>query len=478
MIHRFLFYFLEWCNYLVVIYFISLNSVYLLTSLLAFRSLRKYARRLKSFYVEEIISTGGAPPITLLAPAYNEEATCVESVKSLLTLRYPDYEILVANDGSKDATFERLREAFDLHPIARAPTAAIPTASVRGMYRSRRHPNLWVLDKENGGKADTLNAGINYCRTPIFCAMDADSLLEPDSLIRLVRPFLENSTTVAAGGIIRIVNDCHVRAGLVSNIRLPRNFLAKFQVLEYLRAFLAGRMGWDAINATLIISGAFGLFRRSVVVEAGGYATKRTSFETVGEDMELVVRLHRYCREQKMPYQIAYVPDPVAWTECPESVKVLGRQRNRWQRGLFEVLIRHRRMLFNPRYGRIGLLAYPYFFFLEGFGPLIELFGYIAFALTLFFGFGSPIYIIGFFAVAFVLGMALSIAAVALEELSFRRYPRFLDLIQLFALSVIETFGYRQLNSFWRVQGFFSALMRKKGWGKMERKGFSREILK
>ncbi len=462
-------------NYIVIFYFVTLNLVYLVTSLLAFRYLRKYARRLKSFSVDDLLTMGGLPPITLLAPAYNEEATCVESTRSLLTLRYPDYEILLINDGSKDNTLQRLIDSFELTEATRAPTSAIPTAQVRSIYNSNRYPNLWVIDKENGGKADTLNTGINYCRTPIFCAMDADSLLEPEALTRLVRPFLEDASTVAAGGIIRIANGCTVRSGIVTDIRLPKNLLAKFQVLEYLRAFLAGRMGWEAIDSTLIISGAFGLFRRSTVVEAGGYATSRTAFETVGEDMELVVRLHRYCREQKMPYHIAFVPDPVAWTECPESLNILSRQRSRWQRGLIEVLTHHSKMLFNPRYGRIGLLAVPYFFFLEGLGPVIELFGYISFMVTLLLGAASPTYIVAFLVVAFLLGMALSIASVGLEELSFRRYPHFSDILQLFFLSTIEIFGYRQMNSYWRFQGFMAAMLKKKGWGKMERKGFLTE---
>ena len=462
-------------NDLTLVYFIVLNTVYLVTSLYAFRALRKYTRRLKSFFTDDLVTSAGAPPITLIAPAYNEEATCVQSIRSLLTLKYPEYEILLVNDGSKDATLERLIDAFELVPSARAPTAELPTTPIRGIFHSRIYPILWVIDKVNGGKADTLNAGLNHCRTPLFCAMDADSLLEREALLRIVRPFLEESTTVAAGGIIRIVNGCSVQSGNITDIRLPKKFLAKFQVLEYLRAFLSGRMGWDTLGATLIISGAFGLFRRAIVVEAGGFATFRTSFETVGEDMELVVRLHRYCREQRIPYRITYIPDPVAWTECPETLKVLGRQRDRWQRGLSQVMMRHRRMLLNPRYGRIGLLAYPYFFFLEMLGPLIELCGYISFLMTILLGAYTLLYVATFFMVAFVLGMALSLAAVSLEELSFRRYPRMKDLMQLFFLAILENFGYRQINQYWRVRGVFSALFRKKSWGKMEHKGFGGE---
>ncbi|MEE9465145.1 MAG: glycosyltransferase [Candidatus Neomarinimicrobiota bacterium] len=459
---------LDGFNILALSYFVLLNTTYLITSIVAFRALQQYTRKLKAVDVGELISSAGAPPITLIAPAYNEEPTCVEAVKALLLLKYPEYEILVINDGSNDKTLERLEAAFDLQPATRATTAGISTAPVRGVYQSRRLPNLWVVDKENGGKADALNVGLNYCQTPLFCALDADSLLEREALIRVVRPFLEDAKTVAAGGIIRIINDCEVEQGQVTRIRLPRNLLARFQVLEYLRAFMAGRIGWDAMDLTLIISGAFGVFRRKTVVDIGGYYT-----DTVGEDMEMIVRLHRHCRERNIPYRIAYVPDPVAWTECPESIRVLGRQRDRWQRGLYESLMRNRRMLLNPRYGRIGLVAFPYFFFMEMLGPVIELFGYFTFTGAVILGRASGPYILAFLMAAFAFGIVLSIAAVGLEELSFHRYPRISDLLRLFGLAVVENFGYRQLTAYWRIRGFFSGLRGVKTWGKMERKGFS-----
>ena len=455
-------------NYVVLVYFLALNFFYLLTTLTAFFALRSYARRMEAVDLQSLISKAGVPPVTLLAPAYNEEATCVESTRALLALNYPEYEVLLINDGSKDRTLARMTEAFELEAASRYQMASIEAASVRGIYRSKFQPNLWVIDKENGGKADALNVGLNFCRTPLFCAMDADSILERDALIRIVRPFLENASTVAAGGIIRIVNDCSLEGGTITKIRLPKNIWAKFQVLEYLRAFLSGRMGWSALKATLIISGAFGMFKRSAVVAVGGYA-----HDTVGEDMELVVKLHRYFLERKLPYQISFVPDPVAWTECPESTKILGRQRDRWQRGLFEVLSRHRVMLFNPRYGRIGMFAFPYFYFLEMLGPAIEIPGYFAFLIAIIWGSVSYTYMLAFFVVAFVFGIALSLFSVALEELTFRRYPRTRDLFQLFFLAVIENFGYRQLTIYWRIHGFVSALRKVQGWGKMERKGFN-----
>ena len=366
-------------NGMVLTYFLAINLVYIVTSAKALQVIWQYRQRLRAFNLLDPSRALAAPPITVLAPAYNEELTCVESVRSLLTLDYPKREIIVINDGSKDGTVDRLITAFELVPRPRLATAEIATARVRQVYQSRAHPNLWVVDKENGGKADALNAGFNYCNTPLLCAVDADTMLERDALTRIVRPFLEDDRTVAVGGKIRVVNDCTVRSGIVTDARLPKNFLAALQTVEYLRAFLVGRVGWAAFNASLVISGAFGLFHRASVVDAGGYGSERTTGETVGEDMELVVRMKRLFTDWGRPCKIEFVPDSVAWTEVPESYRVLGRQRDRWQRGLIESLTRHRKMMFNRRYGPTGLLAFPVFFFLEGLGPVIELSGYVGF---------------------------------------------------------------------------------------------------
>ncbi len=459
--------FLLWFDIVVLVYFLLLNSNYLITTIAAFVELRRHARRMKTFSVHEAILGGGAPPVTLIVPAYNEQETCVPAIRALLSLNYPQFEVIVVNDGSSDETLLELERAFHLESTERYATAELATQPLRGIYRSREHRNLVVIDKENGGKADALNAGIRYARTPIFCSLDADTLLERDALIRVVRPFLEDDTVVAAGGIIRIANGCVVDNGQVEEVRLPKRLLPALQVVEYMRAFLAGRMAWDWFGGNLIISGAFGIFRRGMVVELGGYST-----DVVGEDMELVVRLHRHCRRERIPYRVAFVPDPVAWTECPETLRGLGKQRNRWQRGLIQSLMRDRGMLFNPRYGAIGMISFPFFFLLEMLGPVVEMLGYIAFAITLYFGLYTPIFVVAFLAVALVLGIVLSVAAVGLEELTFRRYPKPSDLAYLFVLAIVENFGYRQLNTWWRFKGTVSALFRRRTWGHAERVGW------
>ena len=451
-------------------YFVLLNGYYLVMSVFAFRTLRRYARRLRLLDLDDVTLSSAAPPATLIAPAYNEEASCRESTRSFLSLEYPDYEVILVNDGSTDGTLEALREEFDLAPAPRFPTAQIETARVRGVYRSRTRPDLWVIDKENGGRADALNAGINYCRTPLFCLTDADTIIERDALMRLVMPFLEDEKTVASGGVIRIANGCTVQRGMVKNVRLPRKLIPSFQVLEYLRSFLSGRVGWDALQIMFLVSGAFGLFRRDAVVEVGGLAA-----DSIGEDMELTVRLHRHFREADAPYSVHFVPDPVAWTEAPATLRVLGRQRDRWQRGLMDTLSRHRRMLFNPKYGRLGFVAYPYFFFFEMLGPIIEFTGYIVFLAILVLGIASLPFALAFLLVAVLLGTVLSIISVGLEEMSFRRYERFGDLVRLFGLAFFENLGFRQAITYYRLRGIFSYFRGEQSWGEMERQGFQKE---
>ena len=338
---------------------------------------------------------------------------------------------------------------------------------VQAIYRSRRYANLRVIDKANGGKADALNAGINAARHGLFCGVDADSILQRDSLLRVVQPFLEDERTVAAGGTVRIANGSEVRGGFLIRAGLPSNWLARFQIVEYLRAFLFGRLGWSPMNAVLIISGAFGLFDKERVMAVGGYRT-----DTVGEDMELVVRLHRYHREKRIPYRIRYLPDPICWTECPEDLGTLGRQRSRWQRGLAESLGRHARLAFSLRGGTPGWLAWPFMALFEWLGPLIELVGYGFMIGGFIFGVVSYTALTAFLLVAIGMGILLSVNGLLLETLSFRVYERRRDMLRLFLMAVLENFGYRQLNTLWRCRGLWQWFSRRKHqWGAMRRSG-------
>jgi len=336
---------------------------------------------------------------------------------------------------------------------------------VNMVYVSKSHRNLRVIDKNNGGKADSLNAGINIARYPLFCAVDADSLLQTDSLERVVQAFIEYPETVAAGGTVRIVNGCTIEKGFVTGIGMPKNLLAQFQVAEYLRAFLFGRLGWSPLNALLIISGAFGLFHKETVVSVGGYRT-----DMIGEDMELIVRLHRVMRERKRKYRISYVPDPICWTEAPEDLKTLRVQRIRWQRGLTESLLSNMSLLFNKNGGAVGWLAMPYMLFFEWMGPFIELIGLIMVSTGFYMGYLSWESTSLFFVVALGFGVMLSSVAVLLEEMSFHVYPNGRYVFILFFIAIIENFGYRQLNSVWRITAMYQWMTGKKAsWGEMKR---------
>ena len=326
------------------------------------------------------------------------------------------------------------------------------------------------MDKVNGGKSDALNAGVCAASYPLVCCMDADIILEEDALLRIARPMIESASTAAVGGIVRVANGCEFEKGRIVEVKTPRKALPNFQIVEYLRAFIASRTAWSKLNCLLIISGAFGMFRRRDLIAAGGYAR-----DTVGEDMELVTRMHRVLLENDRDYTISFVPDPIAWTEVPDTLRVLGRQRDRWHRGLVDTLVRHRKMIFNPRYRAVGLIGMPYFLLFELIGPVVELLGYMAFVAGLLLGVLNLEFALAFFLVAVGLGVFLSTAAVFLEELRLERYPRWTDLLKLTCYGILENFGYRQLNTFWRAKAIISYLRNNTDWGAMERRGFEEQ---
>ncbi len=451
----------------ILIYFLILNSFYALLLVLSVPEIWEQTRLAEDDDFQRLMQSDALPPITLLVPAYNESATIEASVTAMLTLEYRNFEVIVVNDGSKDETMRRLRQAFELYEVPRTYPETIPTRLLRGAYRSRTRTRLLVLDKENGGKADSLNAAINASRFPLVIAVDADTLIEPDAMLRLTRPFLMGRRIAAVGGTIRVANGCVVEHGRVTDARVPRRFLPGVQVAEYLRAFLFGRLGWNRLGGNLIISGAFGLFRKEYLLAIGGYRTT-----SIVEDLDLVIRLHRYLRRQKIPYEMPFIPDPVGWTEVPGTSAVLARQRERWHRGLIAAMWQYKGMLFNPRYGRVGLIGVPFFTLGEMLAPVVEALGYVITAAGLFLGLIDPSFALLFVLVAWGYGMLLSLWAVVLEEVSFRRYRRLGDVLRLLLYATLENFGYRQRTVWWRLRAFFSVRKRRQVWGEMTRKGF------
>jgi len=435
-------------QWIFLAYFVGINLGYLMQNVVAAIGIRKYLQTAEQYEAENVFSALDIP-ISVVVPAYNESLSIIMSVKAMLQLEYPQYELIVVNDGSTDDTLDKLKNEFGMREFPEAYRARVSCAPVKGIYRSTRIKNLRVVDKENGGsKADAANAGINACRYPLVCVVDADSVLQPDSLRRVVRPFLEDPATVAVGGTVRIANGCTVKQGFLEKVGLPRNFLALVQVVEYLRAFLFGRMGWSPINGLLIISGAFGLFHKEKLVEAGGYNP-----DAVGEDMELVLRLHRVMKAKKEPYRITFVPDPVCWTDAPENLKDLKGQRVRWQHGLGQALALNKSLIFDRKGGAVSWVAIPFYLVFELLGPIIEVAGYFFIAFCAWQGWISWPQAGIFFGLAIGLGVLLSTSAIMLEELSFHMYPRFRQLALLYLVAILENFGFRQLTAIWRFQG-------------------------
>lgn len=457
-------------NTFVLAYFLLLNLSYAGLFLVSLREVLLFLKRTFFSDYQQILRSNMTLPITLIVPAHNEEKTIVDTVRSLQMLNYPEFEIIVVNDGSTDRTLANLLAAYELRRVDRVYKRSLPTKAVRALYASPLIPNLTLVDKEGGGKADALNCGINLSKYPLFCSMDADSVIEDDALLKAVKPFMEHpGETIAVGGIVRCVNGCTVTDGRVTTIRLPSRALPIFQVVEYLRAFLSGRLGWSALRGLLLISGAFGVYRKAAVVEVGGYDSS-----TDTEDLELVMALHERFRATRRSYRIVFVPDPVCWTEVPGTWRMLRRQRNRWHRGMLQSLQRHRRMLFNPRYGIMGMVVLPYFLLFETMGPFVETLGYITVPLAWVLGMLNTEFFLLFFLLAVAFGVFLSVAAILLEEISYRRYPSWSDLWKLLALGVLENFGFRQLLALFKIQAFWEYLRGLRRWGVLHRAGFEK----
>jgi cellulose synthase/poly-beta-1,6-N-acetylglucosamine synthase-like glycosyltransferase len=463
-IHRFL----SFANYSLFLYYLSGNLVYLLALIIALKTSAAHHRGIESFRLRWITESPLAPPITLLVPAHNEEKSIRVSIRNLLELDYPELEVIVINDGSKDRTLQELQDEFKLRPIRMVYVQEVPSAEIRGLYRSDVDPRLLVIDKESAGsKADAVNAGLNAAMSPYVCIVDSDSMLERDSLLRIMVPVLADpKRVVGVGGIIRILNGSEIRGGQLIRVRLPSKSIEIIQVVEYLRAFLIGREAWAQGNMMLIISGAFGLFRTDLVRAIGGYRAK-----AIGEDLDLVTRLHRYLLEKKQEYRIQFVPDPVCWTEAPSDLKSLGRQRARWHKGLFDTLRPNIDMLFRSRYGRVGALALPYLWIYELFAPIIELGGIVTIVVAAVLGDLSRDFFIQFMIFGYAFATIISIGAVLQEELTYKRYSDWQDVARLVTYCFFEHFPYRQLHMFWRLQGLWQYMRGDMSWKPLERKG-------
>lgn len=455
----------------IFLYMLVVIISYVVMLYVAILKLRKHYKLDNSEFENIHIDSLYSKPVSIIVPAYNEQVGIVDSIHSLLSLRYPHFEIIIVNDGSTDRTSEVVISHFQMKPIDKIIRKDIPTKEIRQIYQSQIHPHCILVEKENGGKADALNVGINVSRYPYFCSIDGDSILEETSLLRVMKPItLSDGEVIAAGGNVRIANGTRVQLGAITEKGLPTNYLVLMQVIEYLRAFFMGRTALSKWNILMIISGAFSVFSKKWVIEAGGYLTS-----TIGEDMELVVRLQRLIREKKEKKRIEFVAEPACWTEAPQTLAVLRRQRRRWHQGLLESLWRHRVMSFNPKYGRIGLIAFPYYLIIEVLGPIIEFGGYIYVIIAFFFGriyYEMAILILLTFIIN---GVLFSILAVLFEAWSMNVYPKISDTFRLVLLSFTEIFWYRPLTLVWRLEGMYNFFTKKKVWGNMQRIGMSGE---
>ena len=458
----------EFVDAAVLTYFIALQVFYSVLVVLAVLEVaRRQAQRLPELDTSVLIEES-TPPVTILVPAYNEGKHVVETVRGLLRLNYSQLEVVVINDGSTDDTLDQLKDAFELKVSPRPVQQSIPTRRMRGLYHSQSEDRVWVVDKENGGKADALNAGINATQTPIFCAIDADTVVLSDALLRLTEPFIYGpEEVVAVGGTVRVGNGCDIEDGEVNEVAPPDNWWARFQNVEYLRAFIFGRLGFNRLGGNLIISGAFGLFSRRAVVEVGGYDTS-----TVGEDMELVVRLHRYASEQGG--KVVQLAEPIAYTEVPEDLRGLAVQRARWHRGLAQTLWKHRAMIGRPRYGLAGMVLMPLFVLFELLGPVVEVLGYAWFVLAIALAFINPTFALLFFVVAFLWGAVLTVTSVVADLWTFRPEDRSRGGAKLVVVAILENFGYRQMTLLFRIRGLYDWLRGDQSWGQIERKGHGR----
>lgn len=474
----FFYYFTKFADHFILVYSCILFGTYFILSTVSAFDIINYMRRNSFIDYRDILAAPSAPSISIIAPAYNESKTIVENVRSLLNIHYVNFEVIIVNDGSKDNTLDLMIKAYDLEPVPYAFEEKIASKPIRAVYKSTipSLSKLTVVDKVNGGKADALNSGINISRYGIFAAIDVDCILEYESLLKMVKPFMEQTETdkvIAVGGVVRIANSCEVNDGKITKVNLPKEIIPRIQVLEYIRAFLLGRMAWSRLNGLILISGAFGMFDKKIAIDSGGY-----NHNTVGEDMELVIRMRRYMEERKEKYRVVYLPDPLCWTEAPNSFKILSKQRNRWTRGTAETLWIHKKLIFNPKYKFLGMVSMPFWLLFEYMAPIVETTAFLYLIMMAFLGILNVELFVVLFLLIYAFAIMYSTAAILFEELSFHQYKKKRDILRLLGTALIEPLFIHPLTVYYAIRGNLDLMTGVKNWGEMKRQGFTRAVKK
>ena len=455
------------------LFFLIVYGSYYTVALSSFFIIRKYIKSQEHFDHQEMLQSPYLPKIALIGPAYNEELLVLESVRSLLSVQYFNMELVVVNDGSKDNTLQLLIDEFDLQVCKIEPHSNIETKAVLNTYRSKNpaYRKLIVIDKENGRKADAINVGINHSLADYYAVIDLDCILEPDTLLKLVEPILKEreKKVVAVGGVIGATNEAVIKSGKFIKANSPKNFLPRIQIIEYFRSFILSRPTWSKMNGLLLISGALGLFEREVLIGVDGF-----THDSIGEDMNLVMKIHEYCLKKKMDYKVEFIPAPLCWTEVPDNLEMLGSQRNRWMRGTIESMINFKNMALNPKYGVVGMISYPYWFLAEMMAPLLEFIGFFAIVFFILSGLLNIKFAIALFVLVYLMSVLLSCFSVFVFHLYFNKYNSFKDFFLFIKAAWLEPFIYHPRVLKWSLKGYYDFFVTKKvGWGEMKRTGFN-----
>ncbi|MES2545038.1 MAG: glycosyltransferase [Bacteroidota bacterium] len=454
------------------IYSVSYITLYLVLAILSYLSIRRYYNSKHFLLKEVLIKSNHTLGVSIVAPAFNEETTIVYNVKSLLSQEYPKFEVIIINDGSTDTTLEKLITEFSLIKVDFFYQEKIVTQPVKGHYKSTNpiYSRLMVVDKENGkSKADASNAGINSAKYSLFLCTDVDCILRRDTVAMLAKPFIENTgKIIATGAAIRISNSCHFKDGMLYTSHYPTNFFARFQELEYIRAFLFGRMAWSEINCLLLVSGGLGMFDKQTAIEAGGYWHK-----SLGEDMELITRMRKLMYDKKKKFRIAYIPESLCWTEVPSTKTIFLRQRTRWARGLIQTLYLHKKIFFNPKYGKMAFVIFPSFLIFEFAVPILEILGLIVLLLDVIFFQINYEFLIIVSSFVYLFYILITLSSVYIDQLIYKHYTGLKEISILVCMVFLEPFIYHPINVYASLQGYWQFIRQKEQkWGVMTRQGF------